>query len=148
MLSLLWRTDVHWRAHTPESRKDDWVETVARKTIECGEIARRYQCLAVLDGGDLFDDKLPVRTPHRLVSRVARIHAAYPCDTYGNVGNHDVRLGKLDNLPENPLETLFASGAIKRLYDDFLGARGELSIVGDFDPAEVETIMTDALSGW
>ena len=118
MLSLLWRTDVHWRAHTPESRKDDWVETVARKTIECGEIARRYQCLAVLDGGDLFDDKLPVRTPHRLVSRVARIHAAYPCDTYGNVGNHDVRLGKLDNLPENPLETLFASGAIKRLYDE------------------------------
>jgi DNA repair exonuclease SbcCD nuclease subunit len=118
MLSLLWRTDVHCRAHTPESRKDDWGETVARKLTEVGEIARKHQCVAILDGGDLFDDKLPVRTPHRLVSRVARIHAGYPCKTYGNVGNHDVRLGKFDNLVENPLETLFSSGAMLRLYDE------------------------------
>ena len=118
MLTLLWRTDVHCRAHTPESRKDDWVETVARKLTEVGEIARKYQCVGVLDGGDFWDDKLPVRTPHRLVSRVARIHAAYPCKTWGNVGTHDVRLGKLDNLVENPLETLFASGTFQRLYDE------------------------------
>jgi predicted phosphodiesterase len=49
---------------------------------------------------------------------VARIHAGYPCKTYGNVGNHDVRLGKFDNLVENPLETLFSSGAMLRLYDE------------------------------
>ena len=117
MISLLWRTDVHCRDHTPASRKDDWVETVARKLTEVGEIAARYECDAVIDGGDFFDDKLPVRTPHRLVSRLARIHQAYPCPTWANVGNHDLRLSRLDNLPENPIETLFSTGVFKRLYD-------------------------------
>lgn len=118
MISLLWRTDVHMRAHTPSSRKDDWVETVSRKLVEVGEIARKYSCDAVIDGGDFFDDKLPVRTPHSLVSRVSRIHRNYPCDVYANVGNHDLRLSRLDNLPENPLETLYSTGVFKRLYDE------------------------------
>lgn len=118
MIRLLWRTDVHCRANTPESRKDVWADTVARKLVEVGDIARKFQCMGVLDGGDFWDDKLPVRTPHSLVSRVARIHAGYPCPTWGNVGNHDVRLGKLDNLGDNPLETLFAAAVFKRLYDE------------------------------
>lgn len=118
MIRLLWRTDVHCRDHTPSSRKDDWVETVARKLTEVGEIARKYDCDAVIDGGDFFDDKLPVRTSHRLVSRIARIHATYPCSTWANIGNHDLRLSQLDNLPENPIETLFASNVFHRLYDE------------------------------
>lgn len=118
MIRLLWRTDVHCRAHAPASRKDDWIETVCRKLTEIGDIARTHRCHAVIDGGDFWDDKLPVRTPHRLVSRIARIHSGYPCETYGNVGNHDVRLGRFENLPENPLETLFAAGTFKRLYDE------------------------------
>lgn len=118
MIRLLWRTDVHCRDHTPSSRKDDWVETVARKLTEVGELAAKYDVDAVIDGGDLFDDKLPVRTSHRLVSRVARIHRAYPCPTYVNVGNHDLRLSRLDNLPENPLETLYSTGVVHRLYDE------------------------------
>lgn len=118
MIRLLWRTDVHCRDHTPSSRKDDWVETVARKLTEVGEIATKYQVDAVIDGGDLFDDKLPVRTSHRLVSRVARIHRAYPCPTYANIGNHDLRLSRLDNLPENPIETLYSTGVLRRLYDE------------------------------
>lgn len=118
MLSLLWRTDVHCRDQSPESRTDVWADTVAEKLIEIGEIARRHACKAVLDGGDFFDDKTPVRTSHRLVGRMARIHATYPCPVYANVGNHDVRLAQLDNLAENPLEVLFASGAFRRLYDE------------------------------
>ena len=118
MIRLLWRTDIHCRDHSPSSRKDDWVETVARKLTEIGEIATKYDCDAVIDGGDFFDDKLPVRTPHRLVSRLARIHRAYPCPTWANVGNHDLRLSRLDNLPENPLETLYSTGVFNRLYDE------------------------------
>jgi len=118
MISLLWRTDVHCRDHAPSSRKDDWVETVCRKLTEVGEIARKFDCDAVIDGGDFFDDKLPVRTSHRLVSRIARLHTHYPCPTYANIGNHDLRLSQLDNLPENPIETLFASKVFHRLYDE------------------------------
>jgi predicted phosphodiesterase len=118
MIRLLWRTDVHCRDSSPESRVDDWADTVADKLIQIGDLAREHHCAAVLDGGDFFDDKTPVRTSHRLVSRVARIHATYPCPTWGNVGNHDVRLAQLDNLGENPLETLFAAGTFRRLYDE------------------------------
>jgi len=118
MICLLWRTDVHCRDHAPSSRKDDWVETIARKLIEVGEIAKKYNCDAVIDGGDFFDDKLPVRTSHQLVSRLARLHGQYPCPVYANVGNHDVRLSQIDNLPENPLDTFFATKVFHRLYDD------------------------------
>lgn len=97
---------------------DNWADTVADKLIQVGDLARAHGCVAVLDGGDFFDDKTPVRTSHRLVSRVARIHATYPCPVWANVGNHDVRLAQMDNLGENPLETLFAAGVFRRLYDE------------------------------
>lgn len=134
MLSLLWRTDVHCRDQSPESRTDDWADTVCDKLGQIGEIAREHRCVGVLDGGDFFDDKTPVRTSHRIVSRVSRIHATYPCPVWGNVGNHDVRLAQLDNLNENPLETLFATGVFRRLYDEheavFEGEGTKVRVVG------------------
>jgi DNA repair exonuclease SbcCD nuclease subunit len=118
MIRILWRTDVHCCDQTPSSRTDDWPETVLGKLGEVGEIARAHGCDAVLDGGDFWNDKTPIRTSHRMVTRVAAVHGRYPCPVYANVGNHDVRLGQLDNLAESPLETLFASGVFRRLYDE------------------------------
>ncbi len=118
MIRLLWRTDVHCCDQTPSSRTDDWPETVLGKLSEVGEIARTHNCDAVIDGGDFWNDKTPIRTSHRMVTRVADVHSRYPCRVYGNVGNHDVRLGQLANLAESPLETLFASGVFHRLYDE------------------------------
>ena len=118
MIRLLWRTDVHCRDSGPESRTDDWADTVMAKVTEVGEIAREHDCDAVIDGGDFFDDKTPIRTTHRLVGRVARVHAGYPCPVFANVGNHDARLAQLDNLHENPLEVLYATNVFRRLYDE------------------------------
>jgi DNA repair exonuclease SbcCD nuclease subunit len=118
MVRLLWRTDVHYSDQTPSSRTDDWTETVAGKLAEVGEVARAYDVAAVLDGGDFFNDKTPIRTSHRLVSRIAQIHAGYPCPVYGSVGNHDIRLAQMANLGESPLESLFAAGVFRRLYDE------------------------------
>lgn len=118
MIRLLWRTDVHCCDQTPSSRTDDWPETVLGKLSEVGEIARTHNCDAVIDGGDFWNDKTPIRTSHRMVTRVAEVHSRYPCQVYGNVGNHDVRLGQLSNLAESPLETLFAAGVFRRLYDE------------------------------
>jgi len=118
MVSLLWRTDVHYSDQTPSSRTDDWTETVASKLVEVGEIARKHGVLTVLDGGDFFNDKTPIRTSHRLVSRIAQVHAGYPCPVYGNIGNHDIRLAQLSNLDESPLESLFSAGVFRRLYDE------------------------------
>jgi hypothetical protein len=118
MISLLWRTDVHTCDQTPSARTDDWKETVLGKLSEVGEIARVHHCSAVLDGGDFWNNKIPIRTSHGLVSRVAQVHERYPCSTWVNVGNHDVPLGQIDNLPDSPLETLFAAGVFRRLYDE------------------------------
>jgi DNA repair exonuclease SbcCD nuclease subunit len=118
MLRLLWRTDVHYSDQTPSSRTDDWTETVSRKLTEVGRIAREHDCCAVLDGGDFFNEKTPIRTSHRLVGRVARIHAHYPCPVFCNVGNHDVRLAKIDNLGQSPLGSLFDADVFRRLYDE------------------------------
>ena len=118
MIRLLWRTDVHLSDSTPSSRTDDWPETVLHKLERVGDIARQYAVDAVLDGGDFWNDKTPIRTTHRIVGRTAQVHRAYPCDIYANVGNHDLRLAQLDNLGESPLESLFASGVFHRLYDE------------------------------
>lgn len=118
MIRLLWRTDVHCRDQGPESRIDSWADTVCSKLEQVGRVARKHDVDAVIDGGDFFDDKTPIRTSHRLVSRVARIHKDYGCPVFANVGNHDVRLAQLDNLTENPLEVLFSSGIFQRLYDE------------------------------
>ena len=118
MLRLLWRTDIHYSDQTPSSRTDDWTETVAHKLAEVGRLAREHECKAVIDGGDFFNEKTPVRTSHRLVGRISRIHAAYPCPVFCNVGNHDVRLAQLDNLGEGPLGSLFDAGVFQRLYDE------------------------------
>lgn len=118
MLRFLWRTDVHCRDVGPESRTDDWADAVMAKLKQVGEVARKHECDAVIDGGDFFDDKTPIRTTHRLVSRVAQVHSDYGIPVYANVGNHDVRLAQINNLHENPLEVLFATGVFRRLYDD------------------------------
>lgn len=116
MIRLVWRTDVHCADHTPASRTDDWVEAVMDKLVQVGNIARSVKATAVLDGGDFFDPKPPIRTSHRLIQRIIRAHENYPCPVYGNVGNHDCRLSQISALPESPLGTLFETGIFQRNY--------------------------------
>lgn len=118
MIKLIWRTDVHYSDQTPSSRTDDWVDTVGGKLRQVGQIAKDRGAVAVLDGGDFFNSKLPVRTSHRLVNRIAKLHEDYPCPVYGNVGNHDCRQSQIDNLDESPLGVLFSSGVFERCYDE------------------------------
>ena len=118
MIRLLWRTDIHNSDQSPVSRVDDWPETIAHKLVEVGDIANANDCDAVIDGGDFWNDKTPIRTSHQIVSRTIRIHRRYHCPVYCTPGNHDLRLAQLDNLLENPLESLFASNTFYRLYDE------------------------------
>jgi DNA repair exonuclease SbcCD nuclease subunit len=117
MLTLLWRSDVHLADVAPQARIDDWVATILGKIIQIGQIAKEVGASAVLDGGDFFHVKSPTRNSHELVAKTALVHAAYPCPVYATVGNHDVKYGNLEFLPEAPLETLFSTGVFQRLYD-------------------------------
>lgn len=117
MITLVWRTDVHLSDQNPQSRTDDWAETVLGKLKQVGDIAKVLDAQAVLDGGDFFHIKSPRRNSHELIQRVARIHQEYPCPVYGCVGNHDLKYGDMRFLPESPLGVLFETGVFKRLYD-------------------------------
>ena len=118
MVTLIWRTDLHFADQAPQSRTDDWPVTLLGKLAEIGKIAGNVKANAVLDGGDFFHLKSPLRNSHDLTRRAAEVHAAYPCPVYGNVGNHDVKYGSLEYLGESPLSVLFGSGVFKRLYDE------------------------------
>lgn len=117
-ICLITRTDVHISDHTPQSRTDDWTETVLDKLGQVGDIARSAKADAVLDNGDFFDVKSPGRNSHALVRRVAEVQAKYPCITAGNVGNHDCVYGNIDFLDQQPLGVLFATGVFERCYGD------------------------------
>jgi len=116
-ITLVFRTDAHIADVPPQSRVDDWASTVLDKLQQVNKIAREVGAQAILDGGDLFHVKSPTRNSHRLVERVAEVIADGP-PTYACIGNHDVKYGSMEFLKESPLGVLFASGVVRRLYDD------------------------------
>lgn len=117
-VTLVWRTDAHLSDEPPQSRTDDWAGTVLDKIVQVGKIAKEVEADGVLDGGDLFNLKSPVRNSHALVQRVTVAHKDYTCPVFENVGNHDVKYGDLDYLSESPLGVLYESGVLDRLYDE------------------------------
>lgn len=118
MVKLIWRTDAHVSDHTPRSRKDDWTEAVFANLRQVATIAGRVEAQAIIDGGDYFDIKSPVKNSHRLVRRSIEEHRGYPCPTYAVPGNHDCKHSDYSYLPEQPLGVLYESGAFQRLYDE------------------------------
>jgi len=118
MITLVWRTDVHLADFPPQSRTDDWTETILGKVRQVGEIAREVRAEAVLDGGDFFHVRAPTRNTHRLVVQATEAHKSYPCPVYATIGNHDCKYGDYEFLGEQPLGVLFESEVFKRLYDE------------------------------
>lgn len=117
MISFITRTDVHLSDKPPESRSDDYMETLLGKLRQIGEIARERKVNAVLDNGDFFHNKAASRNSHLLVRRVADLHRSYPCPVYENPGNHDFPYGNVDYVSRQPLGVLFSTGIFERMLD-------------------------------
>jgi DNA repair exonuclease SbcCD nuclease subunit len=118
MISFLVRTDVHINDRPPESRCDDYLETVLGKLKQIGDIAREREVDAVLDNGDFFHNKAASRNSHLLVRKVADLHRAYyPCPVYENPGNHDFPYANVDYVEKQPLGVLFSTGIFERMTD-------------------------------
>jgi len=127
-VTLVWRTDIHLSDYAPQSRLDNWTDTILEKIRQVGQIACEVQADAVIDGGDFFSIKSPTKNSHSLVRQAIEAHRGYPCPVYATVGNHDCIYGNYSYLDQQPLGVLFASGVFKRLYDQhearFLGSDG------------------------
>lgn len=110
---------MHLADNTPARRTGSWLEDVTAKLEWVGKKSQELEVDLVIDGGDFFDVKSPHRNSHNLVrvaSQVHRIH--YPMPVYALVGNHDVKYGNIDYLPEQPLGVLFASGIFKQFGNE------------------------------
>lgn len=118
MLKFIWRTDVHFADKTPKRRTGSWRQDVSDKLKWIGTLAQEINADCVIDGGDFFDVKSPVKNSHLLVREACDIHNDYPCPTYALVGNHDVKYGQIEYLPEQPLGVLFSAGVFKRFGDE------------------------------
>lgn len=118
MIKIVWRTDVHMSDRSPESRVDDWVDTVLGKLGQVRDIADQHRAALILDGGDFFHNKSPTRNSHETLRRVIDHHSSYPCPVFVTPGNHDSVYGDYAFLGQQPLGVLFSSGVFKRLYDD------------------------------
>ena len=117
-INLVWRTDVHLSDRAPSSRTDDWADAVFDKLGQVRDLAREVNAAAILDGGDFFHIKSPIRNSHALVHRTAEHHAKYPCPVFCTPGNHDAVYGDYSFLPQQPLGVLFSTGVFNRLYDE------------------------------
>lgn len=128
MITLIWRTDTHLSDRSPQSRTDNWTDTVLGKLEQVGEIAIAENAAAVIDGGDFFDVKSPARNSHKLIRRVADLHRDYPCPVYATVGNHDCVYGDISFLGQQPLGVLFSTGVFQRLYHQYEVYFNELGV--------------------
>lgn len=137
LASFVFRTDVHVADRSPSSWKGDYPAEVLSSLEQIGQIARTHQATAVLDGGDFFHVKTAIRNSHALVTKIAKLHAAYPCPTWCIEGNHDISGNNLETLEQQPLGVLYSTGVFQHLRDHtFVTDDGErVRVVGvPYDP--------------
>jgi DNA repair exonuclease SbcCD nuclease subunit len=86
-VKILYFTDTHIRGTSPQSRLDDFPQTLLAKFREVVELAKAHQVAAILHGGDLFDrpDVAPA-----VALDFLRVLMEAPCPIYGIAGNHDI----------------------------------------------------------
>jgi zinc protease len=79
----------------------------------------------------------PIR---QALNQIQRILSPYPSDDVRYVPTLDEQIDRLKKC---------SSEQVSALYHDYLGAdRGEIVIIGDFDPSEVLPVLAKTLEGW
>lgn len=138
--------DVHLADKSPQSRVDDYRETVFGKLDMVRMAADKLFPAAVLFTGDIFHLEKPIRNSHSLVRALIDKLLEFPCPCYCVPGNHDLRNDRMDTLPEQPLGVVFSSGAMIQLTPE-----GELfhcfesGRIGVGDPPRVQVGETTCL---
>ena len=102
-MKLLFIGDIHFRATSPRNRKDDYLNTLEAKLLECWEIAKRYNVQAILQPGDVFHSP-EVSIPTLL--KAVEIFNRCPVPFYTTPGNHDLHGYNLDSYGRTSLRLL------------------------------------------
>ena len=133
MAKIIHFTDPHYKDKAPISRKDDYINALLDKTLKISKLAKKVKAEAVFCGGDVFDVKDSVKISYWLTNSLINMFKNFPCPVYSIVGNHDIKNDRLETVNDQPLGTLFESGALRRLDKVIIGG---VEIVGrDFTVA-------------
>ena len=143
-LSFLFRTDTHLQDNSPVSWKADYTEEIWNSLRQVGELAKKHEVNAVLDGGDYFHVKAPSKTSHHLVQKSITIHQDYKCPILMATGNHDIRYNNLETLERQPLGTLYA-GKIFEQLDERVFEDGTLRVRVVGVPYNTNLTLTDMM---
>lgn len=123
-LAFIFRTDVHVSDRNPASWKGDYPTEIMDSLRQVGDLARRHNAAAVLDGGDFFHVKSSVRTSHATIIKVVALHKNYPCPTYCVEGNHDITGDNLNTIEQQPLGVLYETGTFRHLREEVFEQEG------------------------
>lgn len=130
-LALLFRTDCHVADRSPVSWKGDYPAEIWSNLEQIGELARKHDVKAVIDGGDYFHIKAPTLNSHGIVVKSLAIHRSYPCRTLCVEGNHDLKHNNLGTVDRQPLGVLYESGVFEHLRDVTIEHEGvKVRVVG------------------
>lgn len=87
MARFLCTSDWHIRSKNPRYRTDDFFQTLMNKLYWIFELAKKEECTAILQGGDLFD--FPNQS-NKVEISVAELLLKYKIPLYGVAGQHDL----------------------------------------------------------
>ncbi len=122
MSRFLLLADLHLSDRSPASCTETYLDDLFVLLEQTADLAREREVSAVIWAGDVYHNKAPSRTSHRLVQRTIRVIRSYPCPVWILPGNHDLAHDRLDSVNQTqPLGVLFSSGAVHCL-DGWMGS--------------------------
>jgi len=114
-MRILFFTDTHLRAATPQNRTDNLPQALISKLEEVVKLAKEWSVDLVLHGGDLFDVPNPGLAQ---AGEYLAILKSLSCPLYIVPGNHDLYGGNLLTLPRTLLGLLSRLGYLRLLLPE------------------------------
>jgi DNA repair exonuclease SbcCD nuclease subunit len=107
--------DLHADSCGPESRIDDYLDTVVGKLNSIYESCIEKKVKALLFTGDIFSR---ISVPHECVNVIGNAFMRFKraeIQTFTILGNHDIVRNNLDRIERSPISTLFTFNALTEL---------------------------------
>lgn len=105
--------DLHLKAQSPVSRKDDYPIAILNKLEYMAGVAKFYKCDTFIILGDVFDSPITSLPYLATVINVFKKISDSGIKAYTIVGNHDLKNNRMDSLQSTALGILLSTGYLK-----------------------------------
>jgi DNA repair exonuclease SbcCD nuclease subunit len=113
MSNILFIGDLHLKANSPVSRKDQYPTAILNKILYLASVSSAYNCKTFILLGDVFDSPITSLPYLAEVIDTFKKVAEYGVTVYTIVGNHDIKNNRMDSLPSTALGILISTGYVK-----------------------------------